>query len=76
MKQMFGVYLHFFGTKIFSQNAFVIEHCEMPWICTAQRSEANSRNPTHSLLRFLVASNSLDLILDMLLELWSAIVGK
>lgn len=32
-------------------------------------------NPTHSLLRFLVASNSLDLILDISLEMWSAVVG-
>ncbi|OCH93071.1 P-loop containing nucleoside triphosphate hydrolase protein [Obba rivulosa] len=34
-----------------------------------------SEHPTHSLLRFLLASNSLDLIIDMALELWSAIVG-
>ncbi|KIK07255.1 hypothetical protein K443DRAFT_129256 [Laccaria amethystina LaAM-08-1] len=32
-------------------------------------------NPTHSLLRFLVASNSLDIILDISLEMWSAVVG-
>ena len=34
-----------------------------------------SRNPTHSLLRFLLVSNSLDLILDVVLELWSATIG-
>lgn len=34
------------------------------------------RHPAHSLLRFLVVSNSLDLFLDLVLELWSAIVGK
>ncbi|KAI0950790.1 hypothetical protein AcW1_008002 [Taiwanofungus camphoratus] len=32
-------------------------------------------HPTHSLLRFLLVSNSLDLILDLTLELWSAVVG-
>ncbi|PCH42091.1 pleiotropic drug resistance ABC transporter [Wolfiporia cocos MD-104 SS10] len=32
-------------------------------------------HPTHSLLRFLLASNSLDLILDITLELWSAVIG-
>ncbi|EJD03804.1 P-loop containing nucleoside triphosphate hydrolase protein [Fomitiporia mediterranea MF3/22] len=31
------------------------------------------RHPTHSLLRFLIASNSLDIILDVVLELWSAV---
>ncbi|KAF9531878.1 pleiotropic drug resistance ABC transporter [Crepidotus variabilis] len=31
--------------------------------------------PNHSLLRFLISSNSLDLFLDVALELWSAIVG-
>ncbi|KAF8899072.1 hypothetical protein BD779DRAFT_1781441 [Infundibulicybe gibba] len=34
-----------------------------------------ARYPTHSLLRFLLVSNSLDLILDVVLELWSAVVG-
>lgn len=34
------------------------------------------RYPNHSLLRFLLVSNSLDLILDVILELWSAIVGE
>ncbi|KAH9906597.1 ABC transporter type 1, transmembrane domain-containing protein [Fomitopsis serialis] len=32
-------------------------------------------HPTHSLLWFLLASNSLDLSLDLLLELWSAVFG-
>jgi hypothetical protein len=31
--------------------------------------------PTQSLLRFLIGSNSLDLILDFVLELWSAVIG-
>ncbi|EJD03803.1 P-loop containing nucleoside triphosphate hydrolase protein [Fomitiporia mediterranea MF3/22] len=35
--------------------------------------EYRNRHPTHSLLRFLIASNSLDLILDIVLELWSAV---
>lgn len=34
-----------------------------------------SRHPTYSLLWFLLASNSLDLIIDLALELWSAIFG-
>lgn len=34
------------------------------------------RYPTHSLLRFLLVSNSLDLVLDVILELWSAVVGE
>lgn len=33
------------------------------------------RHPNHSLLWFLLASNSLDLILDVSLELWGAVVG-
>ncbi|KAK0481769.1 P-loop containing nucleoside triphosphate hydrolase protein [Armillaria novae-zelandiae] len=37
--------------------------------------EYHKRYPNHSLIRFLVVSNSLDLILDVVLELWSAIVG-
>ncbi|KAF9270717.1 pleiotropic drug resistance ABC transporter [Marasmius fiardii PR-910] len=37
--------------------------------------EYRARHPTHSLLWFLLASNSLDLILDVVLELWSAVVG-
>ncbi|CAL1717117.1 unnamed protein product [Somion occarium] len=38
-----------------------LEYCEM--------------HPNHSLLWFLLASNSLDLILDVSLELWGAVVG-
>ncbi|OBZ72652.1 hypothetical protein A0H81_08065 [Grifola frondosa] len=34
-----------------------------------------NEHPTHSLLRFLLVSNSLDLIIDVALELWSAVVG-
>ncbi|EEB87794.1 hypothetical protein MPER_14713, partial [Moniliophthora perniciosa FA553] len=34
--------------------------------------EYRARHPKHSLLRFLLTSNSLDLILDVVLELWSA----
>ncbi|KAG7452254.1 P-loop containing nucleoside triphosphate hydrolase protein [Guyanagaster necrorhizus] len=37
--------------------------------------EYNKRYPGHSLIRFLLVSNSLDLILDVVLELWSAVVG-
>ncbi|KAL6301359.1 P-loop containing nucleoside triphosphate hydrolase protein [Sparassis latifolia] len=34
-----------------------------------------SEYPTHSVLRFLLVSNSLDLILDIVLDLWSAVFG-
>ncbi|EGN94459.1 hypothetical protein SERLA73DRAFT_114694 [Serpula lacrymans var. lacrymans S7.3] len=34
-----------------------------------------SRYPSHSILRFLLVSNSLDLLLDIALEMWGAIVG-
>ncbi|KAJ7103247.1 P-loop containing nucleoside triphosphate hydrolase protein [Mycena belliarum] len=37
--------------------------------------EYRARHPSHSLIRFLLVSNSLDLILDVVLELWGAIVG-
>ncbi|KAK7058500.1 hypothetical protein VNI00_002134 [Paramarasmius palmivorus] len=37
--------------------------------------EYRAQHPTHSLLRFLLVSNSLDLILDVVLELWSAVIG-
>ncbi|KAI0789892.1 P-loop containing nucleoside triphosphate hydrolase protein [Abortiporus biennis] len=37
--------------------------------------EYTRAHPTHSLFRFLIASNSLDLILDITLELWGAVVG-
>ncbi|KAJ7459165.1 P-loop containing nucleoside triphosphate hydrolase protein [Mycena galericulata] len=37
--------------------------------------EYRARHPTHSLIRFLLVSNSLDLILDIVLELWGAFVG-
>ncbi|KAF8634908.1 hypothetical protein AX15_000655 [Amanita polypyramis BW_CC] len=37
--------------------------------------EYRAKYPTHSLLRFLLVSNSLDLILDLILELWSAVLG-
>ncbi|KAJ7597443.1 pleiotropic drug resistance ABC transporter [Mycena floridula] len=40
-----------------------------------KRLEYQSRHPTHSLLHFLLVSNSLDLILDFVLELWSAVMG-
>ena len=36
---------------------------------------SDDRHPTHSLLRYLLVSNSLDLILDLLLETWSATIG-
>lgn len=39
------------------------------------RSVTSDRYPKHSLLRFLVVSNALDLILDFVLELWSAVLG-
>ncbi|KAJ3575801.1 hypothetical protein NP233_g845 [Leucocoprinus birnbaumii] len=40
-----------------------------------KRLEYQNQHPTHSLLRFLIFSNSLDLFLDVILELWSATIG-
>ncbi|KAJ8702162.1 hypothetical protein PTI98_000902 [Pleurotus ostreatus] len=37
--------------------------------------EYRTAYPKHSLLRFLLTSNSLDLILSITLELWSAVIG-
>jgi len=37
--------------------------------------EYTSLHPTHSLLRFLLVSNSLDLILDLSLEMYGAVAG-
>ncbi|KAJ3988444.1 P-loop containing nucleoside triphosphate hydrolase protein [Lentinula detonsa] len=37
--------------------------------------EYREKHPKHSLLRFLLVSNSLDLILDVVLELWTAVIG-
>ncbi|KAF7319859.1 P-loop containing nucleoside triphosphate hydrolase protein [Mycena kentingensis (nom. inval.)] len=37
--------------------------------------EYHSTYPTHSLIRFLIASNSLDLIIMVSTEMWNAIVG-
>ncbi|KAF5366949.1 hypothetical protein D9757_010851 [Collybiopsis confluens] len=37
--------------------------------------EYREKNPAHSLIRFLLVSNSLDLILDVTLELWTAVIG-
>ncbi|KAF8921944.1 pleiotropic drug resistance ABC transporter [Mucidula mucida] len=37
--------------------------------------EYKTQHPNHSLLRFLLVSNSLDLILDVVLELWSVVIG-
>jgi hypothetical protein len=39
------------------------------------KAEFSPSNPTHSLLRFLLTSNSLDLIIDIACELWGTIVG-
>ncbi|KAF4573251.1 hypothetical protein EYR36_007762 [Pleurotus pulmonarius] len=37
--------------------------------------EYKTAHPKHSLLRFLLTSNSLDLILSITLEMWSAVIG-
>ncbi|KAK2461428.1 hypothetical protein APHAL10511_005891 [Amanita phalloides] len=37
--------------------------------------EYRARYPTYSLLHFLIVSNSLDLTIDFVLELWSAVIG-
>ncbi|KAJ6520112.1 P-loop containing nucleoside triphosphate hydrolase protein [Mycena sanguinolenta] len=37
--------------------------------------EYRAKHPKHSLIRFLLVSNSLDLIIDVVLELWGSTVG-
>lgn len=44
-------------------------------VCNRSVITTFSRYPSHSLLRFLLVSNSLDLILDVVLEMWGAVVG-
>ena len=39
-------------------------------------SLSSNRHPTYSLLRYLIVSNSLDLIIVILLETWSAVIGE
>ena len=53
-----------------------VRFCSMLHPILSLTTTMGTRYPTHSLLRFLLVSNSLDLILDILLELWKAVVGK
>lgn len=71
---MFGASLPSFSTKLYLASCWntkigtstVVDHI---------RCMTSDRYPKHSLLRFLVVSNSLDLILDFILESWSAVIG-
>ncbi|KAL0951622.1 hypothetical protein HGRIS_008303 [Hohenbuehelia grisea] len=58
------------GTDVWSLSPY-FKHKNLFNKCLKYRAA----NPNHSLLRFLLVSNSLDLILDLSLELWSTIVG-
>ena len=71
---MFGASLPSFSTKLYLASCWstklgaltIVDHIR--WV-------TSDRYPKHSLLRFLVVSNSLDLILDFVLESWSAVIG-
>ena len=79
MTRMCGAFRPSFVTKIYLTNVWSIELCTFlfePITSTLFDNDMAARHPTHSLLRFLLVSNSLDLILDILLEMWSAVVGK
>jgi hypothetical protein len=72
-----GAFLPSLSIEIYSQNFLNIAQGNSSINCTPRvaYSFVISRYPTHSLLRLLLVSNSLDLILDVLLELWSAVIG-
>lgn len=74
---MSGAYRHFFAIKTYSANVWNIEPCAQQFVphYVDEGQYGFDRHPTHSLLRFLLVSNSLDLIIDIVLELWGAVVG-
>lgn len=68
----------FSAIKTFSSRTWNIEQSTRIttlFLCFADQNFLIS-HPSHSLLRFLLSSNSLDLIIDVALEMWSAVIGK
>ena len=61
--------------KCLEYQAMYVCFCSISFTLSLTTTMA-TRYPTHSLFRFLVVSNSLDLIIDILLKLWTTAVGK
>ena len=77
MTQTYGASRLSFVTRTYFTNVWSTEICMFLFDpSSSSTTTMASRYPTHSLLRFLLVSNSLDLILSILLELWNAVVGK
>lgn len=77
MTRTYGAFRLSFAIKIYLTNYWSIELCTFVSVQPFSfLSLMATRYPTHSLFRFLLVSNSLDLILDILLKLWTAVVGK
>lgn len=74
---MYGRFRLFLSIKTFSRNisSTKIGETHLHELTTYLLTTVSYRHPTHSLIRFLIVSNSLDLILDIVLELWSAVAG-
>ena len=79
MTRTCGAFRRSFATKIYLTNVWSIELCTFVSIQSFTLTHTTTmatRYPTHTLFRFLIVSNSLDLILNILLKLWTAVVGK
>ena len=77
MTRTCGVFRPSFATRIYLTKVWSIELCTFVSVQSFSLTiTMATRNPTHSLFRFLLVSNSLDLIIDVLLKLWTAVVGK
>ena len=76
MRQISGVFPLSFAIKIYSISFWNIVQCESLCFFFFSTDEDHNSYPSHSLLRFLLVSNSLDLIIDVVLELWNAVIGE
>lgn len=77
MTRTCGVFHHSFVTEICLTNTWNIELCTFLFQSSPSLSTTMIfRYPTHTLLWFLLVSNSLDLTIDIFLQVWSAVVGK
>ena len=79
MTRTCGAFHPSFGTKIYLTNVWSIELCTSVssiFFILSLTNNVITRYPTHTLFRFLLVSNSLDLILDIILKLWTDVFGK
>ena len=79
MTRMYGGFRPSSATKIYLTNVWSIELCTSVSSISFTLSltkNVTTRYPTHTLFRFLLVSNSLDLILDIILKLWTDVFGK